>query len=82
MLSVKDVMEGNGFDIVFKNISKISRYKYGGLLFAVKKNASFNWKQIRNDYECLFSIKIDKEDVNLDNKLVLSCVCISPSHSR
>ncbi len=52
----------------------------GGLLIAVKENASFKWKQIKNDY--LLSIKIDKEDVNLDNKLVLSCVCISPSHSR
>ena len=37
MLGVKDVMEKNGFDIVFKNRSRISRYKSGGLLIAVKK---------------------------------------------
>ncbi len=59
MLSVKDVIKGNGFDIVFKNKSKISKYKSGGPLIAVKENASFKWKQIRKDYECLLSIKID-----------------------
>lgn len=82
MLSVKDVLERNGFDSVFKNRSRISRYKSGGLLIAVKKNVSFKWKQIRNDYGCLLSIKIDKEAVNLDKELVLSCVYIPPSHSR
>ena len=52
------------------------------VFIAVKKYFNFKWKQIRNDYECLLSIKINKEDVNLDKDLVLSCVYIPPSHSR
>ncbi len=75
-------MENIGFDIVFKDRSKLSRFKSGGLLMAIKKNASFKWRHISNSYDSLLSVKVDRSSVNFGRELVISCVYIPPSHSR
>lgn len=75
-------MESIGFKIVYKNRSKISRFKSGGILVAIRKNVCVRWKLIRFDSDSILSVKVDKRSVGLDKELILSCVYIPPSHSR
>ena len=82
MINVKKNMENIGFDIVFKNRSKLSRFKSGCLLIATKKNASFKCRHISNNYNSFLSVKVDRGSVDFGRELVRSCVYIPPSHSR
>ena len=66
MINMKDRMENHGFDIVYKNMSKISRFKSGGRLFAIKKDVSSKWKLMRSEFDSLLSVKTDKRSVCLD----------------
>ena len=75
-------MKDIGFDIVYKNRSKLSRFKSGGLIIAIRYDISFKWRQIKNNYDTLFSIKIYDKTVNLQIDLIIANVYISPSHSR
>lgn len=78
MINVKKYMENDGFHIVFKNRSKLSRFKSGGLPVATKKNDWFKYRQISHNYDHLLSCKVNKGIVNFARKLVISCVYITP----
>ena len=45
MINIKDRMENNGFDIVFKNRNKLSRFQSGGILMAIKRMLTLNGNQ-------------------------------------
>lgn len=70
IVNVKEKMESIGYDVVFKNRSKLSRHKSGGLLIAVKKNVNLKWRQINSKYESLLTIKIDKDSLGSDKELL------------
>lgn len=82
MNNIEDIMDNIGFEIIFKNRSKLSRFKSGGLLSAIKKNAVLRWKHINTGYDSLLVVKVDKECLNFDKDLIISCVYVPPSHSR
>lgn len=82
MSIVGETMENLGFVVVFKNRHEVSRYKSGGLVIAIKKNAPFKWKQIKHTYETLLSIRLDHIYLNLENDLIITAVYIPPSNSR
>ena len=67
---MKDRMENHGFDIVYKNRSKLSRFESGGPLIAIKKDFSSKWKPMRSEFDYLLSVKIDKRSVCLDKEVV------------
>ena len=48
---MKDGMENHGFDIVYKNRSKLSRFESGGPLIAIKKDVSSKWKPMRSEFD-------------------------------
>ena len=59
MINMKDRMENHGFDIVYKNRRKLSRFKSGSLLIGIEKNVSSKWKLMRSEFGSLLSFKID-----------------------
>ena len=45
MINFKDRMENNGFDIVFKNRNKLSRFLSGGIFMGIKRMLTLSGNQ-------------------------------------
>ena len=82
MAHVKTIFKDIGFELVYKNRSILSKYKSGGLAIAITNRKKITWKIIKNSFEALLSIKVDKSSLGTHKDLIITSVYIPPSHAR